>query len=138
MEGKRKYNIQPQKPCGYSCWKFFSEEDQRDFYQIVYDSFIPDRIFTGEVYDDSDKYIEKVINIYLYGCAAIFQSLKNVHLLCNFTDKDIESLSRIVKYHYYSIEDVTSDLVTKQMKSIAEVFDIKNKSSIVSHYLAFK
>ena len=70
--------------------------DHRDFYQIIYDSFITKRIHSCEVCDDADNYLEKVMNIYFYGCSAIFQCLKNTQLMCNFTDKDIESLFPVV------------------------------------------
>ena len=117
---------------------FFSWTEQRDLYQFVYDSCIFNRMFSGEAYDDSDIYIEKVINIYFYGCSAIFQSLRNAQLMYNFTEKDIESLSPLVKNHFYSVV-VNPNIVTTQMKSIADkVFDLKNKDSVVSHYLAFK
>ena len=117
----------------------FSTAEPRDLYQIVYDNFVPDNMFSGEAYDDSDYYIEKVMNIYLYGCSAIFQSLENAYLLCNFTDNDIESLSPLIKEHYYSTVVSEPRLVTELMRSIAEkVFNIKNESSVISHYLAFK
>ena len=74
--------------------------NHRDFYQIIYDSFITKRMFSGEVYDDADNYLEKVMNIYFYGYSAIFQCLKNTQLMYNFTDKDIESFSPVVKYHF--------------------------------------
>ena len=53
-------------------------------------------MFSGEAYDDADNYLEKVMNIYFYGCSAIFQCLKITQLMCNFTDKDIESLFPVV------------------------------------------
>ena len=98
----------------------FSTEEPRDLYQIVYDNFVPVNMFSGEAYDDSDYYIEKVMNIYFYGCSAIFQSLYNAYLLSNFTDNDIESLSRLIKEHYYSTAVSEPGLVTELMRSIAE------------------
>ena len=85
-------------------------------------------MFSGEAYDDSDNYIEKVINIYLYGCSAIFQSLENAYLLCNFTDNDIESLSPLIKEHYYSTAVIESELVTELMRSVLPIY--KNISTI--------
>ena len=117
---------------------YFSSTYQKDIFQIVYDSFAPNRMFSGEAYDDSDIYIEKIIIIYFYGCSAIFQSLRNTQLMCNFKEKDVESFSPRVKNHFYSAV-VDPNIFTTQMKSIADqVFDIKNKDSVVSHYLAFK
>ena len=117
----------------------FTDTDQRDLYQIVYDSFIARRMFSGEAYDDADYYIEKVMNIYFYGCSAIFQGLKNIELMTNFTNKDIESLSSIVKFHFYNTAVSSPKYISDKIKSIADkVFDIKNKDSVVSHYLVFK
>ena len=113
--------------------------NHRDFYQIIYDSFITKRMFSGEVYDDADNYLEKVMNIYFYGCSAIFQCLKNTQLMCYFIDKDIDSLSPVVKYHFENSAVGGPKYVSDQIKYIADkVFDIKNKDSVVSHYLAFK
>ena len=113
--------------------------NHRDFYQIIYDSFITKRMFSGEVYDDADNYLEKVMNIYFYGCSAIFQCLKNTQLMCNFTDKDIDSLSPVVKYHFENSAVGGPKYVSDQIKYIADkIYDIKNKDSVVSHYLAFK
>ena len=95
-------------------------------------------MFSGEVYDDADNYLEKVMNIYFYGCSAIFQCLKNTQLMCNFTDKDIDSLSPVVKYHFENSAVGDPKYVSDQIKYIVDkVFDIKNKDSVVSHYLAF-
>ena len=79
------------------------------------------------------------MNIYFYGCSVIIESLRNTLLMCNFTDRDIESLSPIIKNHYYSTAVGDSEYVTAQIKSIAnKVFDINNTDSVVSHYLIFK
>ena len=50
-------------------------------------------MLSGEAYNDADNYLEKVMNIYFYGCSAIFQCLKNTQLMCNFIDKDIISFA---------------------------------------------
>ena len=111
--------------------------EQRDLYQIVYDSFITKRMFSGEAYDDSDNYIEKV-NIYFYGCSVIFHYLRNLQLMSNFTEKEVESLSPLQNQHYLNTY-TSQDIILAQIKSIADkVFDIKNKDSAFSHYLAFK
>ena len=101
--------------------------EQRDLYQIVYDSFITKRMFSGEAYDDSDNYIEKVINIYFYGCSVIFHYLRNLQLMSNFTEKEVESLSPLQNQHYLSTY-TSPDIILSQIKSIADkVFDIKIK-----------
>ena len=119
--------------------KTFSETEQRDLYQIVYDSLIYKRMFSGEAYDDADLYIEKVMNIYIYGCSVIIESLRNTQLMSNFTDEDIESLSPLVKSHYYSSAVGDPDYVFAQIKFIADkVFDVNSTDSVISHYLIFK
>ena len=96
-------------------------------------------MFSGEAYDDADNYLEKVMNIYFYGYSAIFQCLKNTQLMYNFTDKDIESFSPVVKYHFENSAVGDPKYVSDQIKYIVDkVYDIKNKDSVVSHYLAFK
>ena len=94
-------------------------------------------MFSGEAYDDSDNYIEKVINIYFYGCSVIFHYLRNLQLMSNFIDKEVESLLPLSNQRYYSTY-TSPDIILSQIKSIADkVFDIKNKDSAFSHYLAF-
>ena len=75
---------------------------QRDLFQIVYDLLIPKRAFSGEAYDDEDIYIEKVINIYFYGCSVIFNYLRNLQLMSNFTDKEVESLLPLTNQRYHT------------------------------------
>ena len=95
-------------------------------------------MLSGEAYDDSDNYIEKVINIYFYGCSVIFHYLRNLQLMSNFTEKEVESLLPLSNQRYYSTY-TDPDVISVQIKSIADiVFDIKNKDSAFSHYLAFK
>ena len=119
--------------------KTFSETEPRDLYQIIYDSFIYKRMFSGEAYDDADLYIEKVMDIYIYGCSVIIESLRNTQLMCNFTNEDIESLSPLVKSHYYSSAVGDPDYVFAQIKFIADkVFDVNSTDSVISHYLIFK
>ena len=104
-----------------------SMNDQSNLFQIVYDSFIPKRIFSGEAYNDSDNYIEKVINIYFYGCSVIFHYLRNLQLMSNFTEKEVESLSPLTNQRYLSTY-TDPDIISAQIKSIAnKVFDIKIK-----------
>ena len=99
----------------------FSMNEQRDLYQIVYDSFITKRMFSGEAYDDSDNYIEKVINIYFYGCSVIFHYLRNLQLMSNFIDKEVESLLPLSNQRYYSNSTYTDpDVISVQIKSIAD------------------
>ena len=101
--------------------------EQRDLYQIVYDSFKTKRMFSGEAYDDSDNYIEKVINIYLYVCSVIFHYLRNLQLMSNFTGKEVESLLPLTNQRYLSTY-TDPDVISAQIKSIAnKVFDIKIK-----------
>ena len=121
--------------------KTFSETEPRDLYQIIYDSIIQKQkyMFSGEVYDDADLYIEKVMDIYIYGCSVIIESLRNTQLMSNFTDEDIESLSPLVKSHYYSSAVGDPDYVFAQIKFIADkVFDVNSTDSVISHYLIFK
>ena len=84
-------------------------------------------MFSGEAYDDSDNYIEKVINIYFYGCSVIFHYLRNLQLMSNFIDKEVESLLPLSNQHYLSTY-TSPDIILSQIKSIADkVFDIKIK-----------
>ena len=61
--------------------KSFTEVDPRDVYEIVYDSIKQYRMFSGEAYDDTDIYIEKMMSIYIYGCSVIIETLRNTQLI---------------------------------------------------------
>ena len=75
---------------------------QRDLFQIVYDLLIPKHAFSGEAYDDEDNYIEKVINIYFYGCSVIFHYLRNLQLMSNFIVKEVKSLLPLTNQRYHT------------------------------------
>ena len=116
----------------------FSDFQNRDLYQVLYDLNLKDWIFSGEIYDACEPYIQKVLGIYFYGCLTILKGLKNSELMANFTETEIKDLSRAVYNHYKSSAIATSQHILNQIKFISDkVFNISNKDSVISHYGVF-
>ena len=80
----------------------FSDFQNRDLYQVLYDLNLKDWMFSGEIYDAFEPYIQKVLGIYFYGSFAILKGLRNSELMSNFTETEIKDLSRVPSIHYYS------------------------------------
>lgn len=116
----------------------FSDFQNRDLYQVLYDLNLKDWMFSGEIYDACEPYIQKVLGIYFYGCSTILKGLKNSELMANFTETEIKDLSRAVYNHYKSSAIATSQHILNQIKFISDkVFNISNKDSVISHYGVF-
>lgn len=116
----------------------FSDFQNRDLYQVLYDLNLKDWIFSGEIYDAFEPYIQKVLGIYFYGSFAILKGLRNSELMSNFTETEIKDLSRVPSIHYYSSIIVSSQHILNQIKFISDkVFNISNKDSVISHYGVF-
>lgn len=116
----------------------FSDFQNRDLYQVLYDLNLKDWMFSGEIYDACEPYIQKVLGIYFYGCLTILKGLKNSELMANFTETEIKDLSRAVYNHYKSSAIATSQHILNQIKFISDkVFNISNKDSVISHYGVF-
>ena len=116
----------------------FSDFQNRDLYQVLYDLNLKDWMFSGEIYDACEPYIQKVLGIYFYGCSTILKGLKNSELMANFTETEIKDLSRVPSIHYDSSIILNSQHILNQIKFISDkVFNISNKDSVISHYGVF-
>ena len=116
----------------------FSDFQNRDLYQVLYDLNLKDWMFSGEIYDACEPYIQKVLGIYFYGCLTILKGLKNSELMANFTETEIKDLSRVPSIHYDSSIILNSQHILNQIKFISDkVFNISNKDSVISHYGVF-
>ena len=73
---------------------------KRDLFKVIYDESVRHSYFSGEAYDLSELYIEKVMQVYFYGCSAILYCLQNALFVSNFTKNEIEALSPLEQDHY--------------------------------------
>ena len=116
----------------------FSDFQNRDLYQVLYDLNLKDWMFSGEIYDAFEPYIQKVLGIYFYGCSVILKGLKNSQFMTNFTETEIKDLSASVYNHYKSSAIASTQHILNQIKFISDkVFNISNKDSVISHYGVF-
>lgn len=116
----------------------FSDFQNRDLYQVLYDLNLKDWIFSGEIYDAFEPYIQKVLGIYFYGSFAILKGLRNSELMSNFTETEIKDLRASVYNHYKSSAIASTQHILNQIKFISDkVFNISNKDSVISHYGVF-
>jgi len=98
----------------------FTDIQGRNFFEIIYEANTLKSLFSGEAYDRSLLYIEKVMQVYFYGCSVMLGILKNSMLLTNFTAEDIEALSPLVHSHYYSCAVTDPVYIENEIASIAK------------------
>ena len=113
--------------------------EKRDLFKVIYDESVRHSYFSGEAYDLSELYIEKVMQVYFYGCSAILYCLQNALFVSNFTKNEIEALSPLAQAHYYAcaVEDPGS--IEAQFEFLAnEVYNITSNASVITHYTAYK
>ena len=117
----------------------FADIQSRNFFQIIYDANTFYSLFSGEAYDKSILYIEKVMQVYFYGSSVMLGILQNSILLTNFTEKDIEALSPLVKSHYYSCAVADPMYIENEIASIADrIFNTSSNTSLVTLYAQLK
>ena len=117
----------------------FTDIQGRNFFEIIYEANTLKSLFSGEAYDRSLLYIEKVMQVYFYGCSVMLGILKNSMLLTNFTAEDIEALSPLVHSHYYSCAVADPVYIENEIASIAKgIFNTSSNSSLITLYTQLK
>ena len=135
-EGNMMFNIR--KLAEILSGNTFVDIEGRNLYQIIYNANIPRSLFSGEAYDYSLPYIEKVMQVYFYGCSAMLFCLNNAMFVTNFTAKDIEALSPMVKEHYYSCAIGNVKIIEDEIEFLAnKVYNISSEISFVTYYAKF-
>ena len=117
----------------------FVEMENRDLFKIIYDTNVKHSYFSGEAYDYSEPYIEKVMQVYFYGCSAILYCLQNALFVSNFTKNEIEALSPLAQNHYYECAVEDPGHIENQFEFFAnKVYNITSNASVITHYTAYK
>ena len=117
----------------------FTDIQSRNFFQIIYEANTLKSLFSGEAYDRSLLYIEKVMQVYFYGCSVMLGILKNSMLLTNFTAEDIEALSPSVNSHYNSCAVSDPMYIENEIASIADrIFNTSSNTSLITLYTQLK
>jgi hypothetical protein len=117
----------------------FVEVAKRDLFKVIYDENVQHTYFSGEAYDQSEPYIEKVMQVYFYGCSAILYCLQNALFVSNFTKNEIEALSPLAQNHYYECAIQDPELIEAQFEFLANaVYNITSNASVITHYTAYK
>ena len=93
MDNHRKWMFNIKKLGEVLSGNTFTDKQGRNFFEIIYEANTLKSLFSGEANDRSLLYIEKVMQVYFYGCSVMLGILKNSMLLTNFTAEDIEALS---------------------------------------------
>lgn len=117
----------------------FSKLDNRDFYKVVYDANAANCMFSGEAYDDSEKYIDRVMFVYFYGCGLISECLADSRAVSKLTPDEVKALSPLVYQHYLECGVAEPGDIDDQCDLIAKnVYDTENPNSVISHYSMYK
>ncbi len=116
----------------------FTDLGSRDLYQVVYDANVSNAMFSGEAYDASEPYINKVMYVYLYGCAIVSGCMSDARKVSKFTDEEVNALPSVVREHYKEAAVSTGNLIDSQVESLQNiVFDISKENSVMTHYMIF-
>lgn len=110
----------------------------RNLYEVLYDNAAQKYMFTGEVYDDMDPYIDRVVEEYFYAYTVLVQCL-NAHLIVSrMTDEQAKALGDFEYNRYLECKTPTS-LVKMEIDDItAELLDPEDPKSVISLYATFK
>ena len=116
----------------------FREMDNRDIYQVIYDSNIRNSMFSGEAYDASEPYIDKIMYIYLYGCGVVSSCMTDARIVSRLTEEEINACSPLVKSHYYAAAMADDVHIDTQVNTLAtKVFATESETSVMSRFIIF-
>ncbi|MBQ5311105.1 MAG: hypothetical protein ILP19_03565, partial [Oscillospiraceae bacterium] len=116
-----------------------ADSSGRDIYQVIYESNTLNSMFSGEAYDASENYIDKMMLVYFTGCTVVALCMADAQRVSELTPEEVEALSPLVRAHYDACAVAEGQHITDEMEFIADnVFDTKNPRSVISHYTAFQ
>ena len=115
----------------------FSDLNNRDLYQVLYDTYLPQCLFTGEIYDKAAPYVERVMYEFFYGYSIMAECMKAAMDVAKFSNADVAALSQKQKNQYtniVSIKDVVEDEIMRESERILNIHD---ENSIFARYSNF-
>ena len=118
--------------------KTYRDTNGRNLYQVLYDDIVPDCMFTGEVYDTMEPYIDRVMSEYFYTLTVLTQCLSSSLAVSQMSDEQVHAYGDAVYQRYLSCKSPTS-LVKQQLDGLSsQLLDATSPNSIISLYAIFK
>lgn len=111
----------------------FASQKDRDLYQVVYDDFTHQVMFSGEAQDMSRPYVERVMLLGLYAYSINVQCLKAAQTVSKFTPEEVAALNEDEQVNYRATKSLTS-VVNAEIIDMHEcMFDLNTVNSVASH-----
>lgn len=112
----------------------FADQKDRDLYQVVYNDFIPQALFSGEALNLSEPYIERVMLLGLYAYSINAQCLKAAQTVSEFTADQEATLNQDVAYTYRQIKSLTSIVNGEIININDKMFETEIDDTVVNHF----
>ena len=113
---------------------FMDNRSNRDFFQVVYDDFAAECMFSGEALDHSRAFVDRMMLLSLYSYTISIQCLDAAHIVSGFSDEFINNLSTKGK-NIYNNTCTLAIIVQMEKKNLTDrLFNIEKSDSVVSHY----
>lgn len=127
----------------------YKDEDfggDRDYYQVLYDTAVTDCMFTGEVYDEMEPYIDRMMEEFLYSYTALAQCLNASLIVSDMSDDTARAVAAQYPndadsiYNYYlQCKTIDLSLVKNELDTITAMFlNADSPNSVISRYTVFK
>ena len=101
-----------------------TDENGRNMFQVAYDIFKKQSLFSGEALDKSQSYVLKRVNTYMQNCLAVLEVMKAQQRVTEFTPDEVAALKPDVRKIYdtftcsqYDAKRAISNLISQLVKS---------------------
>ena len=115
----------------------FSDLNNRDLYQVLYDTYLPQCLFTSEIYDKAAPYVERVMYEFFYGYSIMAECMKAAMDVAKFSNADVAALSQKQKNQYTNIVSVKDVVEDEIMRESERILNIHDENSIFARYSNF-
>ena len=116
----------------------FTGLGNQDLYTYAYSKCCDQVMFSGEAYDLAEPYATAVTAQFFRAFFTVMQCLNAVEAVSQFTDEQINALSKASRADYDSLH-ANQDQVNTQKQYFADlVFNVDSPDSVISHFYAFQ
>ena len=101
-----------------------TDQDNRNMFQVGYDLYKKDSLFTGEALDKSQAYVLKRVNTYMQNCLVVLELLKAQERVTQLTPEEVAELGTTYRTMYdkmecsqYDAKKAVTNLLSQLIKS---------------------
>ena len=111
----------------------FADQKNRDLYQVVYDDFKSQSMFSGEALNLSRPYIERVILLGMYAYSINAECLNAAKRVSEFTPEDVAGLNEDEQYNYKNVKSLTSVVDAEITAMNDRMFNVNEDDTVATH-----